>query len=297
MKLIRKIIITVISLALALPLTACAPSEASANEGFNIVTSFYPMQILVMNIAGGIDGVNVSCMSEPDIGCIHDHVFTTEDLRLIENADVYVENGLGLETFNDQILSAYPGLQIIEAAADVTDAPAEEDGEEVNGHVWTSIDDYILMIRQVGDRLSDIDPEHADIYEANASSYIDRVENIQSSNLEIIASLEGRGALVLDESLPSFCVYTGMNYRTLETDHEQSALSAGDIRELIEYMNGSDVDVIFVGTDSDSDIAQTIADETGASIYVLNTMITGPVEADAYITQMTENFEILSEMN
>ena len=129
-----------------LPAVSCANEPAGREDDgkFNIVTSFYPMQILVMNVAGGIDGVTVECMSDPNIGCIHDHVFTTDDLRKVENADVYVENGLELETFNDQLLNAYPDLTIIEAASEVTDAP--EDEGEVNGHVWTSIDDYIIEI-------------------------------------------------------------------------------------------------------------------------------------------------------
>ena len=164
MKISKKIVSVILSVALMTPLMSCAnePAKREDDGVFNIVTSFYPMQILVMNVAGGIDGVTVECMSDPNIGCIHDHVFTTDDLRKVENADVYVENGLELETFNDQLLNAYPDLTIIEAASEVTDAP--EDEGEVNGHVWTSIDDYIIEIRTVSAALSEADPSHADVW-------------------------------------------------------------------------------------------------------------------------------------
>ncbi len=275
--------------------SCAAPASQREDDGvFDIVTSFYPMQILVMNIAGGIDGVSVECMSEPNIGCIHDHVFSTEDLVSIENADVYVENGLELETFNDRILSAYPDLQIIEAASGVTDAPS--DGDEINGHVWTSIDDYILEINEVTDRLSEIDPDHASSYRANADAYINRVQGLTSDYADVLSSLQGRSVLVLDETLPSFCIYAEMEFTTIETDHEQSALSAGDVRETIEFMNDNEVTAIFVSSDSDADIANTIADETGAVIYELNTCMTGEVTADAYIDQMAANLELLSSM-
>lgn len=285
-----------LSASMGLSISSCAVASAPASDDgtFNIVTSFYPMQILVMNIADGIDGVSVECMSEPNLGCIHDHVFSTEDLMSIEGADVYVENGLELETFNDRILSAYPGLQIIEAASRVTDAPSDED--EVNGHVWTSIDDYVLEINEVADRLSEIDPDHASSYRANADAYIDRVTGLTSDYSDVLASLEGRSVLVLDETLPSFCVYAGMNYTTIETDHEQSALSAGDIRETIEFMTANGVTAIFVSADSEADIANTIAEESGAVIYELNTCMTGEVTADAYIDQMASNLELLGAM-
>ena len=249
------------------------------------------MHILALNVAGGIDGVTVDCMSDPNLGCIHDHVFTTEDLRLIEHADVYIENGLGLETFNDQILSAYPDLPIIEAAADVTGAP-EDDGE-VNGHVWTNPDDYILEIRQVSDRLSELDPDHAQQYAQNAENYIAQIEQLKNDYAEQIASVQGMTVLVVDETLPSFCDFLGVNYEMVETDHEQSALSAGDIADTIDWMNDNGVTVIFMSADTDAGLADSVAAETGGHEMVFNTCMTGSVDADAYITQMQDNLALL----
>ncbi len=284
------------SAALAMQFASCAGiGSAGEDDGkFNIVTSFYPMQILVMNIAGGIDGVSVECMSDPNIGCIHDHVFTTDDLRLVENADVYVENGLGLETFNDQLLAAYPDLQIIEAAASVTDAP--EDEGEVNGHVWTSPEDYIIEITEVANGLAQADPEHADQYLANADEYIGKVDDLLVTNADCMSAVRGMSVLVIDETLPSFCEWLGLEYEMVETDHEQSALSAGDIADIIDWMNTNGVSVIFVSADSDTAIADAIASESGATVYVMNTCMTGEVTSDAYLEQMQANLTLLEEI-
>ena len=284
------------SAALAMQFASCVGiGSAGEDDGkFNIVTSFYPMQILVMNIAGGIDGVSVECMSDPNIGCIHDHVFTTDDLRLVENADVYVENGLGLETFNDQLLSAYPDLQIIEAAASVTDAP--EDEGEVNGHVWTSPEDYIIEIAEVAEGLAQADPDHADQYLANADEYIGKVNDLLVTNADCMSAVRGMSVLVIDETLPSFCEWLGLEYEMVETDHEQSALSAGDIADIIDWMNTNGVSVIFVSADSDTAIADAIASESGATVYVMNTCMTGEVTADAYLEQMQDNLTLLEEI-
>ena len=296
MKSSRKIISVLMSAALAMQFASCVGiGSAGEDDGkFNIVTSFYPMQILVMNIAGGIDGVSVECMSDPNIGCIHDHVFTTDDLRLVENADVYVENGLGLETFNDQLLSAYPDLQIIEAAASVTDAP--EDEGEVNGHVWTSPEDYIIEIAEVAEGLAQADPDHADQYLANADEYIGKVNDLLVTNADCMSAVRGMSVLVIDETLPSFCEWLGLEYEMVETDHEQSALSAGDIADIIDWMNTNGVSVIFVSADSDTAIADAIASESGATVYVMNTCMTGEVTADAYLEQMQDNLTLLEEI-
>jgi zinc transport system substrate-binding protein len=290
---IRKITSILLTAAMTVSLASCAnePAKSEDDGEFNIVTSFYPMQILAMNVAGGIDGVTVECMSAPDIGCIHDHVFTTDDLRKVENADVYIENGLELETFNDRLLSAYPDLQVIEAAAEVTDAP-EDDGE-VNGHVWTSIDDYIIQIRTVSAALSEADPDHAADYEANAEAYIEKIEQLTESYAEQIAAVEGMRVLVIDETLPSFCVWLGLDYEVIETDHEQASLSAGDIADTVDWMNDNGVSVILVSSDSDDGIAEAVAAEINGSIVAFNTCMTGEVYADAYLDQMADNLVLL----
>lgn len=293
---IRKITSILLTAAMTVSLASCAnePAKSEDDGEFNIVTSFYPMQILAMNVAGGIDGVTVECMSAPDIGCIHDHVFTTDDLRKVENADVYIENGLELETFNDRLLSAYPDLQVIEAAAEVTDAP-EDDGE-VNGHVWTSIDDYIIQIRTVSAALSEADPDHAADYEANAEAYIEKIEQLTESYADQIAAVEGMRVLVIDETLPSFCVWLGLDYEVIETDHEQASLSAGDIADTVDWMNDNGVSVILVSSDSDDGIAEAVAAEINGSIVAFNTCMTGEVYADAYLDQMADNLVLLQNL-
>ena len=150
MKKIIKTITALLTAAMMITLAGCTNNKkestaAGAGRQFNIVSSFYPMHILTMNLTKGIKNVNAKSMSDPNMGCIHDHTFTTEDLKKIENADVYVENGLGLEAFNEKIKEAYPKTKIIEASKNVTDY--KKDDDENNGHVWTSIDDYINQVQ------------------------------------------------------------------------------------------------------------------------------------------------------
>ena len=87
-----------------------------------------------------------------------------------------------------------------------------------------------------------------------------------------------------------------MDYITVETDHENEALSAGDIAEIIEEMNENGIGIIFVGTGEGSYIDDAIAAETGATVVTLNTCMTGIETEDAYIDQMSENFKTLSDI-
>lgn len=259
------------------------------NEAFNVVSSFYPMHILAMNLTDGIDGVTETSMSEPNIGCIHDHTFTTDDLKKVEGADVYIENGLGLEAFNEKIKSAYPDTTIIEAANNITE-------KDINLHVWTNIDFYINQISYVSEQLQSLNPENKDAYAANEKAYIAKLEQLKADNKDVINAAAGKKVLVLDEALPNFCEYLKLDIMEIETDHEEEALSADDLKEAIQTMNKEGIQTILIGKNADRSAAEAIAAETGAKIYELNTCMVGTAEdtADAYIKEMKENLEIIA---
>ena len=62
-------------------------SGTAGAEDFQILTTFYPMYILTQNVAGGIDGVQVTNMTEQTVGCLHDYTLQNRDMVLLEEAD------------------------------------------------------------------------------------------------------------------------------------------------------------------------------------------------------------------
>lgn len=267
---------------------AVASAETVENNNkFNIVCSFYPMHVLTMNLTKNIDTVAVTSMSDPSMGCIHDHTFTTDDLKKIEGADAYVENGFELETFNDKIKKAYPDVAIIEASKNISDT-------DLNPHLWTNIDNYISQVEYVSQQLQTLNPANKDKYAANEKEYVDKLNQLKSEYSDKLANIEGKKVLSLDETLPNFCIYTKLDYMEIETDHEQESLSASDLKDTIDKMNSENVKTILIAKDADRKNAETIAKETGATIYEMNTCMVGDVDMNAYLNDMKENFDIIS---
>lgn len=73
-------------------------------NNFKIVTSFYPIYVMTLNITQGAQNIDLVNMTETNIGCLHDYTLSTNDMKKIENANAFIENGLGLESFNDKII-------------------------------------------------------------------------------------------------------------------------------------------------------------------------------------------------
>lgn len=299
MKKIIKTITALLTAAMMITLAGCTNNKkettaVGVGRQFNIVSSFYPMHILTMNLTKGIKNVNAKSMSDPNMGCIHDHTFTTEDLKKIENADVYVENGLGLEAFNEKIKEAYPKTKIIEASKNVTDY--KKDDDENNGHVWTSIDDYINQVQYVSSQLQSVNPENKDKYAANEKAYVEKLNKLKDDYKDKLSKIAGKKALVLDETMPSFCVFTKLQEIDIKTDHDEESISAEVLKQTIADMKKDNIKAVLITKGSDKKNAEAIAKETGAKIYELNSCMIGNVNENAYLDGMKENFDIISKM-
>lgn len=96
-----------------------------------VVTSFYPMYIAAENIIGDTEGVALENLSEPQTGCLHDYQLTAEDMKLLSQADVFIVNGGGIESFLSDVAESYPDLTIIQACDGIS---LLEEGEDGHAH-------------------------------------------------------------------------------------------------------------------------------------------------------------------
>ena len=260
-----------------------------------IVTSFYPMYIMTLNITEGVENVEVENMADNQVGCIHDYTLTTSDLKKFENADIFIENGYGIENFSEKIINSYPNVKIIEASNSIEDIITEENGD-INAHFWTSIDNYILQVREITDRLKELDSVNIDKYEENASRYITELESFKTKYITELQNISGKKVISLNEAFSYLFKFAGIEEKLISTDHEQSALSAEQVKNVIDMMNNENIKTIIIAENDDEQNATAIANETGAKIYRLKDGMSGDGLTDSYINIMEDNLEILTSI-
>lgn len=264
------------------------------NSNIKIVTSFYPIYIMTMNVTNNVDSIEVTNMSETHKGCIHDYTLTTSDLKKIETADIFIENGKGIENFSDKIQDSNLNIKIIETAQNITDII--EDEHEINAHFWTSIDNYILQVKEINERMKEIDRVHSNQYDENTLKYISKLEDLKTEYKERLDKLEGKKVISLNESFSYLFKSIGIKETLIETNHEQSSLSAEKVKEIINQIKEENINAIVIGEDDDEKNANTIKNETDIKIYRLKDAMSGDNSLDSYLNTMRENFDILSEM-
>ena len=269
-------------------------NETEKDDKVRIVTSFYPMYIMTLNITEGVENVEVENMADNQVGCIHDYTLTTSDLKKFENADIFVENGYGIENFSNNIKESYPNVKIIESASKITDTIEEH--EEINAHFWTSIDNYILQVREIADRLKELDNANEAKYEENVSEYITKLENHKTKYKNELQNLNGKKVVSLNEAFSYLFKFVGIEEELISTDHEQSALSAEQVKNVIDIMNNENIKTIIIAENDDEQNATAIANETGAKIYRLKDGMSGDGSINSYIDIMEDNLETLTSI-
>ncbi len=254
--------------------------------GRTIVATFYPIHLALQNIAGGVDGVQVLALADPGSGCLHDYQLTTRDMALISKADVLVVNGAGLESFGDSLTHNRPALKVIDASAGIDLLVA---GGVTNAHVWVSPGRHIRQVRRIADELSACDSGHAAVYQTNAAVYIARLGVLQNTMVSRLRQIRTREIITFHEAFPYFADEFNLKIAGVIEREPGSAPSAAEMAELIKLVRRRGVKTLFVEPQYPAKVATAIARETGAVIYTLDPVVSGPQSANAYIEIMERN--------
>lgn len=259
---------------------------------FTIVTSFYPMYVAAANVIGDVKGVTLKNLSEPQTGCLHDYQLTTEDMKLLSKADLFIVNGGGIETFLTDVASNYPKLDIIEACQNV---PLLEDGEEENAHAWMSISDYRIQLAAIGSALEQADPEHADAYRENAEAYDEKLAALQEEQDEIRQAAKGQNVIIFHEAYDYVAEDYGFNVSYVLDLDEERQVSAGEVADVLDQIQKDHVSYIFAEELYGSDMGKTVESESNAKVIYLDACNRGDYSKDSYLTAMQSNIDKLRE--
>lgn len=288
------ILILIVMVMILIVYGAINSNKTKQSDGkIRILTSFYPIYIMTLNITNGVNNVEVSNMADKLNGCIHDYTLTTTDLKKFETANIFIENGAGLESFTDKIVNSYKDLKVIYAAQNVTNFIYSDDNES-NSHIWLSIENYKNEVQTIASKLSEIDEANSGLYNANANQYIEKLNELQSKFKQL--DLSNKKAICLDESLEYLLKENNIDETLIETDHDQASISAELIKETISKMNSEGIKAIFIDKNDSDKLAKALQNETGAKIYVLNSGMNGEKNLNSYIDLMNQNYEILKNL-
>lgn len=263
------LIIFLISFALA----GCSLKSNKADESqFTIVTSFYPLYVLTSNITEGADGVSVINMTPSDAGCLHDYQLLPKDLKILQNAHLFIVNGAGMEGFLDKVTNSLKNLEIVTATKDIEFIYDEHNNP--NPHTWMYIPNVVSELETIKNSLCIINPENKTIYERNFEEYREKLLNLHENIKSSLSDIENKNIIVSHGTFDYLAKGYGLNIvGTVAGDHNE-APSASQIAELVNIAKKDNVAALFTDDQYDGSI-EIISKETGIPVYILNPMTQG----------------------
>lgn len=293
----NRMIYMVMVLCIGLMLTGCGTERRSfkSKDKIHVVTTIYPVYDFVSNIAGDrAEIINlVPAGTEP-----HDFELSTGDMQLLEEADLFIYNGAGMEHFVDKTLNAISNkeLKAVEAAKTVKTL---ESGEKTDPHTWLSVQNAILESGVIKDAFVQVDTEHKEVYEKNFEDYKDRLENLDRTYKEELSGLSKNTIVVAHEAFGYLCAEYGLNQSAVEGLTADSEPDSAKMKEIIDFCREKDIQVIFFEELVSPKVANAIAEEIGAKTMVLNPIegltVSQEEEGLDYIGLMETNLEALKK--
>lgn len=282
-------------------ITGCSERIEDDNGKLKVFTSFYPMYDFTTKIAGDkVEVYNmVSSGTEP-------HVWepSASDIVSLENADMFVYNGAGMEHWVEDVLNTLENedLIVIEASKGIDFLSSQDnhvhDHGDYDSHVWINPLNAKTEMENIKDGLIQLDSENSKYYEDNFKRYSQELDKLHDEFENRLSDLPNKDFVVSHKAFSYMSEAYGLNQIAIDGLSPDTEPNPGRMAEIIDFVKDNDIKVIFFEELASPKVVDTIANETGVVVDVLN-----PLEGlsdkeiedgDDYFSVMRKNLEALT---
>lgn len=261
-------VLLVILLCITL-LMGCSPQEQDAQ----IIATTLPVYTFTSMLCQGTD-LSVSRLVTEEISCLHDYTLQVSQMRALENADVVVLSGAGLEVFLDDALCH--SSVVINASKNIPLLCSEEShvhnyehSHIQDPHIWLNPQNAIIMAENICEQLSQLYPQYTDKFLENLVSLQSDLTDLQRYGEEMLANLSCRNLVTFHDGFSYFADAYSLNILHSIEEESGSEASASEIIHIIQIIEKNNIHAIFTEK-TKSAAADIIAAETGVGIYTLD---------------------------
>ncbi|WP_036487220.1 metal ABC transporter solute-binding protein, Zn/Mn family [Myxosarcina sp. GI1] len=278
-------------------------TTAQNNSSPKIVTTFLPIHLFTKAVVG--DTGEVDILISPGME-VHDYQATPDDAKILSEADVLVENGLGIEEFlsglvvnagNSELqqIIASEGIEVIEEEHEEHEHEEEEHGHHHEGgdpHVWL---DPVLAQQQVvtiRDGLIELDPSNADSYRTNADAYIQQLQQLDNEFQQRLAPVAGCNFITFHDAFTYLAQRYGLQQEAVVEIPEDS-ITPQDIQRVQQLANQYQVKALLTEPGIEDKRIQQISSDLNLPLEAIDPLEAGQTDPQYYFQAMRGNLEAL----
>ncbi|HWP21657.1 MAG TPA: metal ABC transporter substrate-binding protein [Candidatus Cryosericum sp.] len=291
---LKRVLIWILSLVSLFVFTACGGAKTSAQSDgkLAVFVTFDALGEFARAVGG--DKVDVSVIiptgTEP-----HDFEPKAQDLVGLTSAAVFVYNGLGMEAWVDDAVSAANNktLIVVDASTGADAIVNTDEGEiadhgQYDPHLWLGVKGAETEVTNIKNALVQADPTNKDYYEANSADFIAQLESLYQEYSAKFAAVEKKSFVTGHAAFGYLCRDFGLTQNSVEDVFAEGEPSAQQLAELVDYCKQNGVTTIFAEEMASPEISQTLANEVGASVKTIYTMESAE-DGLSYLERMADN--------
>lgn len=289
-------------------LAFCALALPARAEVPRVVASIQPLHSLA---AAVMKGVGEPALLVTGAQSEHTYALKPSDARALQAAQVVVMVDEGYESFLAKPLKTRKTSLDVIAMADLPGAVTltprqggvwEEDEHDdhnhshghghdhgaIDGHVWLDPTNARLLVTALADRLSELDPGHAETYHANAATTVARLSALDAELKARLAPVAGKPFVVFHDAYQYLEKRYGLAAAgsiTVDPDRPPSARRLAALRDRLKAAGAA---CVFREPQFPAPVVKTLAASAGAREGVLDPQGAAlPPGPDQYFALMT----------
>jgi len=264
-------------------------SAAADSTEISVMTSFYPLYEFTKQV--GQDKVQVSLLVPPGIEP-HDWEPTINELQKMHEANLIVINGIGFESWADDIDTINSSVMIVDTSTGVSLINIDHSG--VDPHIWLNPVMAKTQVTNIVNALVKIDPTNEKFYIDNAKSYQAKLDSLDTKIKNELSACK-KDFITFHNAFSYFSIQYDLNQHTiLRSNDSHSEPTLKTLEQIINLAKKFNIDVIFAEELLDTRTSQVIANEISAKVLVLSPIEVGD-ENSNYLSKMENNLSNLKE--
>ncbi|MGB5099692.1 MAG: zinc ABC transporter substrate-binding protein [Methanothrix sp.] len=255
-------------------IASSADSSGIASGKIKVATTIAPLGDFVKAVGG--EKVEVTVVVPPGA---EPHTFEPTPSLMMDMAktDLYVMNGAGLEFWMDKLLQANKMI-VVDSSQGI--ALIQESEGEMDPHVWISLRNAAMQVKNICSGLIAVDPANKDYYIRNREDYL---QKLQSLDEELNQTFAGKDCRIFIVHHPAW-TYFAQDYSLRQVPLMENEKEPGPkyLGEVIDLARQNNITTIFVEPEYNPKTAEVIAREMNASIVTLDPLAKNYLENQAY---------------
>ena len=288
----KKIISGALAVITSIMLIGCGTNSDTkttndeGNKKVNIMVSVYPLKEFADKIAG--DKAEVSCMV-PDNMEPHDYEPKTKDFEALIKSDAFIYNGLGLETWVDQVRSVIGDkeLRIVDSSEGVE---VRKEGDVIDPHSWLSLKEAEKQAENIKDTLVEIDEDNKAYYEENYDAFVGELESLYNEYKKKFDNLSTKDFVTGHAAFGYLCRDFGLQQKSVENLFAEGEPTPKQLEQLVTFCKENNIKTVFSESLASPKVSETLAKEVGAEVVPILTLESNE-DDKSYVEAMRYNLE------